>query len=707
MTVSTTSYSPMTFAGNGSTTVFAVSWPFFTGSLVVSLIDEDDVETIKTISTHYTITGGTAANGTPSTGTVTMLTAPATGETLKIARNTPQNQPTTFVNNDAFPAKTVEATVDRAILVAQESVYKAELAETFASDAEASASEAATQAAAAAVSAASAALVTASLYDDVLNAKSMGAEGDGTTNDTTSLQNAINAAYSLGVPLYIPSGTYMVSGLTWKSGVEIYGASRDATTIKLIANSNTSVIKSDGSDALWGTGSYGGIMGGSIHDLKIDGNWTPSGGGQTAGHGIAVYGSAYRLFDLSIRNCRQSFIKSEWGTYGTDGMEPTVLNIDGDVCGEHGVYLDGPHDGYWDNIILIDPAQKADNTYNGFHSTAKGNGRFISLHPWHRSASTNRMKFAGWFEGWGSQITDCQFEGGRQLLYVGGQQSIIGADTEIYAAFSNSPMVVLGCANTKMGGLINGMTTPGYTPPLIQYGDGVTSAYNIDFDVIGVCDAAASGAIKVVGDGGFHTGTISLIGGANTIFYSGTPATSSDVTFRDSNGDEFRSSKLIVRPVGDVAAVEAAVYEQFSRATPAAFDQIQTTFNMFNSSGSRVLAGRIFMQATSVTAGAENTRFGFVTRAAGVTSTPILFDSAAFYPASAGLISAGTSALPFSAVYSNAVVVGGLAWTSGAGSPEGVVTAPVGSLYTRNNGGAGTTLYVKESGSGNTGWVAK
>lgn len=51
--------------------------------------------------------------------------------------------------------------------------------------------------------------------------------------------------------------------------------------------------------------------------------------------------------------------------------------------------------------------------------------------------------------------------------------------------------------------------------------------------------------------------------------------------------------------------------------------------------------------------------------------------------------------------------LGGPFFTSGSGSPEGVLTAPVGSLYTRTNGGAGTTLYVKESGSGNTGWVAK
>ena len=50
---------------------------------------------------------------------------------------------------------------------------------------------------------------------------------------------------------------------------------------------------------------------------------------------------------------------------------------------------------------------------------------------------------------------------------------------------------------------------------------------------------------------------------------------------------------------------------------------------------------------------------------------------------------------------------GTVIWTSGAGTPEASVTAPIGSLYTRSDGGANTTLYVKESGAGNTGWVAK
>lgn len=44
--------------------------------------------------------------------------------------------------------------------------------------------------------------------------------------------------------------------------------------------------------------------------------------------------------------------------------------------------------------------------------------------------------------------------------------------------------------------------------------------------------------------------------------------------------------------------------------------------------------------------------------------------------------------------------------SAGSGSPEGALTAPVGSIYRRTNGGAGTVLYVKESGTGSTGWVA-
>jgi len=56
---------------------------------------------------------------------------------------------------------------------------------------------------------------------------------------------------------------------------------------------------------------------------------------------------------------------------------------------------------------------------------------------------------------------------------------------------------------------------------------------------------------------------------------------------------------------------------------------------------------------------------------------------------------------------SGPVSLNGIKWSTGSGSPEGVITAPVGSFFSRTDGGSGTSFYVKESGSGNTGWVAK
>lgn len=44
----------------------------------------------------------------------------------------------------------------------------------------------------------------------------------------------------------------------------------------------------------------------------------------------------------------------------------------------------------------------------------------------------------------------------------------------------------------------------------------------------------------------------------------------------------------------------------------------------------------------------------------------------------------------------------------GSNTPEGAETGSVGHIFLRTNGGASTTLYVKESGSNTkTGWVAK
>jgi hypothetical protein len=85
------------------------------------------------------------------------------------------------------------------------------------------------------------------------------------------------------------------------------------------------------------------------------------------------------------------------------------------------------------------------------------------------------------------------------------------------------------------------------------------------------------------------------------------------------------------------------------------------------------------------------------------------FAAGGFSPITDGTRNNGTASARWSNTYSTQLRpgAGAVIWTSGAGTPEGAVAAPVGSMFTRTDGGAGTTLYVKESGTGNTGWVAK
>ncbi|NHE81857.1 hypothetical protein G9400_19795 [Klebsiella michiganensis] len=82
--------------------------------------------------------------------------------------------------------------------------------------------------------------------------------------------------------------------------------------------------------------------------------------------------------------------------------------------------------------------------------------------------------------------------------------------------------------------------------------------------------------------------------------------------------------------------------------------------------------------------------------------------SAAIYPFNDNGMTMGLAANRYSNSYVSrrmyTAITGDL---FGNGSPEGSVTAGVGSTYRRLDGGASSSFYVKETGTGNTGWIAK
>lgn len=82
--------------------------------------------------------------------------------------------------------------------------------------------------------------------------------------------------------------------------------------------------------------------------------------------------------------------------------------------------------------------------------------------------------------------------------------------------------------------------------------------------------------------------------------------------------------------------------------------------------------------------------------------------SAGLVPTSNNSVNIGSSSLFVNASYvTRRVFSTTVSDMIGTGSPEGIVAGGVGSTYRRTDGAAGSVFYVKEAGSGNTGWVAK
>ena len=109
MTVSSAT-NKVSYNGNGSQTVFAYGFKIFDeDDLTVIIRNASGGETTQTITTNYTVSGV----GNTSGGNVTMVSAPASTETITIIREQPLTQGLDLVPNDPFPATLVEDTLDK------------------------------------------------------------------------------------------------------------------------------------------------------------------------------------------------------------------------------------------------------------------------------------------------------------------------------------------------------------------------------------------------------------------------------------------------------------------------------------------------------------------------------------------------------------------------------------------------------------------
>ena len=118
MTISSTSIKN-SYSGNGSTATFNYTFKIFANSdLQVIIRSSSGTETVKTITTHYTVAGAGSSSG----GSITFTSGniPTNTETVVIRRNLPQTQTIDYIANDPFPAESHEEGLDRAMMTIQQ-----------------------------------------------------------------------------------------------------------------------------------------------------------------------------------------------------------------------------------------------------------------------------------------------------------------------------------------------------------------------------------------------------------------------------------------------------------------------------------------------------------------------------------------------------------------------------------------------------------
>jgi hypothetical protein len=174
--------------------------------------------------------------------------------------------------------------------------------------------------------------------------KDYGATGDGSTDDTSAIQAAIDAVSAAGGGnILIPAGTYMITTITPKDYVSLFGEGKDVTYLKQISGTNATMIFSS-SD----------LRGFRAFDFSTNGNYflgawnaNPGSLGNTSGGGIDIKPIACEI-DIAINNHAGIGCLIRNATAfppSADYNVQTVISIEGKDFGKEGLIIAGMPDG--------------------------------------------------------------------------------------------------------------------------------------------------------------------------------------------------------------------------------------------------------------------------------------------------------------------------------------------------------------------------
>lgn len=248
-----------------------------------------------------------------------------------------------------------------------------------------------------------------------------GAKGDGSTDDATAIQSAINAASTAGGgTVFFPAGTYIVgTTIKVKSNVTLQGV-RAASVLKLKNTTNVNVLTVEGYGTT-GADNY------TVRDLAIDGNKANN---LTAGMGFASDGRRIRVERLYIYNCREDGFNHKQTAADINASEGGQDSMAIDVwCWNntrHGLYINS-HD-----FVLIG-CQAIGNTKSGVFIDTLGFACVLTnVHVW--GLQEFGFNFLASFDA-----VNCQSEGASSAMvrcvaggrWTGGRVFVAGTPTNV------------------------------------------------------------------------------------------------------------------------------------------------------------------------------------------------------------------------------------------------------------------------------------
>lgn len=504
---------------------------------------------------------------------------------------------------------------------------------------------------------------------DVVSVMDFGAKGDGATDDTSAIQAALNSAAKQVV--FPAGGTFLINGgitvTTTAQKITAYGATiklkNSASTKWLMQSTATDVVFSGGT---WDGNKANGNATGSTYNSFCIGLFGDRSTCQdidsinTYGIGIKGFANYLSILNNRIRNTTQYGIYLDGSVSvsntGNRAIGNTIDMSEGGLIGQGILFTagTGQYQTDWEisdnNILNVDSGTLADQAIN---IAVRGRRGIVSN-------NTTRYGSMGFSEG-GDQtvISNNRFLDLRGTVRFGIEPS--GGETTITGnVVTNALRGVSASGNRTFDHLVISGN---------RFSSDTTSGYGIYLQIA----VGYTGQNCVI--------SANSITGAYAIYLQ-RDATNTSITGNiitgPGSGVNSRAIYLDTPSTNAYIFVSGNSISKFQRAYAfysASALTVNHVYAISNNCANDVPASQTWNVEGSATTG-----------------TPVVV---------------AWSATPVGFSDSRLDIASSTRFLFGTGTPEAAQTAGVGSIYLRQNGGAGTSFYVKESGTGNTGWVAK